>query len=397
MIHLLLPEPVSAGEFSNPGNYATTGIPLFLGQLITAGARKEKLEARIAGGALVGPVNETDLRLDIGGRNVEAVEKVLKREGVEIIKSETGGYFTCRLELNLMTWETRVDPVSLPGEKLSAVHRLPSQSEIEKAIESVRPIPQIALKVLRMIRDDRSGMEEIAGEIRQDQIISARVIRICNSALFSRTTKIDSIDRALVILGEKRLLQMIFSASMEQFFPDIEQGYSLCKGGLFTHSLGTALVSEELSRYIDVGAPDIAYTAGLLHDIGKVVLDQYIAKAYPLFYRGIEEDGRDLAGIERKELGITHNEAGSVLAQKWGLPENLIEVIRFHHRPEDAPVYHELTHLVYLADLLMSRFVIGYDLERLDTELLSSRLNALGLDARDFPAVIERIPRQIFG
>lgn len=351
----------------------------------------------MAGGALVGPANETDLMLDIGGRNVEAVEKTLKNEGIEIIKGETGGYFTCRMELNLIDWETRVEPVSMSDKPAPGIRRLPGSNEINQAIETILPIPQIALKVLRMIRDDTSEMEQIAREIKQDQVISAKVIRMCNSAFFSRGTKIDSIDRALVILGMRRLLQMVLSASMEQVFPHIEQGYSLCKGGLFTHALGTALVSEELSRYIDYKAPDIAYTAGLLHDIGKVVLDQYIADAYPLFYRGIEEDGRDLASIEIKELGITHNEAGSILAQRWNLPENLVEVIRFHHQPEKAPVYGDLAHLVYLADLLMSRFVIGYDLERLDTELLSSRLNALGLGVNDFPAVIERIPRHIFG
>lgn len=397
LIHLLLPEPVSHNDFSNSENYATVGIPLFINQLEKKGAQRKKLEAYIAGGALVGPVDETDLMLDIGGRNVDAVEKILEKEGIEIVKSETGGYFTCRMELNLKDWEIRVEPVSITDKPSSAIHHLPTEQEISQTIESIKPIPQIALKVLRMVRDDWSGMKEIAREIKQDQVISARVIRISNSAFFSRGTKIDSIDRALVILGEKMLLPMVLSASVEHFFPDREQGYSLCKGGLFNHALGTALVSEELSRYIDYGTSDIAYTAGLLHDIGKVVLDQYIAKAFPLFYRGIEEDGRELVSIEKKELGITHTEVGSMLAQKWDLPENLIEVIRFHHRPEEAPVHRDLTHLVYLADLLMSRFVIGYDLERLDTELLASRLNALGLDVEDFPAVIERIPRQIFG
>jgi len=113
LIHLLLPEPVSPNDLANSEIYATLGIPIFIKQLQKNGAQRKRMEAYIAGGALVGPVDETDLRLDIGGRNVEAVEKTLKNEGIEIVKSETGGFFTCRMELNLMNWEVRVEPVIL--------------------------------------------------------------------------------------------------------------------------------------------------------------------------------------------------------------------------------------------------------------------------------------------
>ncbi len=397
LIHLLLSEPISITRDRKPAVYATTGLPVFIQALLDAGASKDDLEACIAGGALVGPLSERDLVLNIGGRTTEIVEEILYRERITICKSETGGYFTCHLSLNSETWESHVEPSgvsTIPFEKID--FKRPTVEELDTAIESVRPIPQVALKIIRMIRDDNRSMNEIAEEARKDQVISAKAIRLCNSAFFATKVKIDSIDRALAMMGEKRLMQLVVSAAFEDFFRDTEQGYSLCKGGLYKHALGTAMISEKLAEDTGKASSGVAYTAGLLHDIGKVVLDQYLASAYPLFYRRIQIDGDNLIAVERDEFGITHTEAGWELAKHWSLPNILTDTIRHHHNPEQATVNPELTHLVYLADLLMSRFLVGQELERMNTNELASRLQKVGLSPEQFPMMVENIPNQIF-
>jgi putative nucleotidyltransferase with HDIG domain len=140
----------------------------------------------------------------------------------------------------------------------------------------------------------------------------------------------------------------------------------------------------------------LAYTAGLLHDIGKVVLDQYVSSAYPLFYRKLNDEDSSFSDTEKSILGIDHTEIGSNLARKWSFPESLIDVIRYHHRPEDAVQNLELAHTVYLADLLMSRFNTGLELERLDTGLLASRLATMGLSVERFPDIVDLIPVGVF-
>ena len=274
--------------------------------------------------------------------------------------------------------------------------RRPTSREIRNVINNVRPIPQIALKITRMIHDDYYNMSEVAHEIKQDQIISARVIRLCNSAFIGLKNKIDSIDRAAVILGEKVLLQLVISASLEQFFSDSGEGYSLCKGGLFQHALSTALVAEQLARFTGKAPSDLAYTAGLLHDIGKIVLDQYIAPMYPFFYRHTQIDEMELCEAEKQKLGITHPAAGGLLAETWSLPDNLTDAIRHHHYPEQASVDPELAHLIYLADLLMSRFQVGHELECLNVEMLPSRLHKIGITPAEFPLLVDLIPSMIF-
>ena len=233
LMHILLPEPTGMSVLGRMENYAKTGLPLFINALRSELGEPGNFVATIAGGALVGPVFDLDLNLDIGGRTAEIVENILKSENIPVVKSETGGHFCCCLSLNLSNWESSIKPISVPEDRDSEPVEYPSMQQLESAISEVKPIPQIALKLLRMIKDDAYNMDDLGAEIKQDQIISAKIIRLCNSAYFKQNSNVDSIDRALVVLGEKRLLQLVISASMEGFFKSETGGYSLCKGGLF--------------------------------------------------------------------------------------------------------------------------------------------------------------------
>jgi chemotaxis receptor (MCP) glutamine deamidase CheD len=111
MIHLLLPEPVNPASGFQAERYASTGLPIFLKALNDAGASPEKMQAVVAGGALVDPVSEQELALDIGGRTADVVKNILFEQKIKINQSETGGFFACALHLNMESWETRIQPV----------------------------------------------------------------------------------------------------------------------------------------------------------------------------------------------------------------------------------------------------------------------------------------------
>ena len=134
---MLLPEPVSRAGGIQPEKYASTGFPLFLKAVCNEGASKSRLKAFIAGGALVGPLKDRDLNLDIGGRTAETVLQYLKAENIKVEKSETGGFFTCSMNLNLLNGQCSIqpaptDPVSTIGE----IH-FSSAAEIEQAMEAL--------------------------------------------------------------------------------------------------------------------------------------------------------------------------------------------------------------------------------------------------------------------
>jgi putative nucleotidyltransferase with HDIG domain len=396
LIHLILAEPTDINYCSNPGNYAVTGLPMFIDKLVRKGADRTRLEATVAGGALVGPVSELDMELDIGGRTIDVVKKILGSQDISIRQMETGGFFSCRLGLNLLNWESHIHPINAPLNGNDIVLERPSNKHLDDAISSVRAVPQIVLKVIRMIHDEKSCLTEIAKEIRQDQVISAKILSMCNSAYFARRVEIDSIDRALTLLGEKQILKLILSASFEDLFSLKNKGYSLCKGGLFYHAIGTAMLCEKLAGMTRIVVPDVAYTAGLLHDIGKIALDQCMSDAYPFFYRRTQLEGDELTSVEREAFGVTHEEVGEMLAERWSLPESIADAIRHHHRPENASVHIELAHLVYLADLIMSRFFVGQDLDRLDIGCLGMRLERLGFKKEQLADIVDTIPPRMF-
>jgi putative nucleotidyltransferase with HDIG domain len=395
LIHLLLPEPVSPEVPSQPEKYATTGFPIFLKALYAAGASAENIRASIAGGALVGPIDDADLKLDIGGRTVEKVMQLIENENIKIEKLETGGFFTCHLILDMHSWECRIEPAGFDKLSANADIQIPEPNEISQSIKDLQPIPQVALKILRIINDASYEIHNLTDEIRKDQVISARTLQLCNSVMFATRKKIESLDHALVMLGNHLLLKFVISASLDNFFNQVESGYSLCKGGLYHHAVGTAVIAEKLAVLSKKVEPSVSYTAGLLHDIGKVVLDQFIHSGFPLFYRELNEKGKNFAEVEKRLFGTDHTEAGLELAQNWSFPESLVETIRYHHQPENARSHKQLVNIVYLADLLMSRFHTGLEIERLNTGSLASRLETIGFSLGSFPELIDHIPLKV--
>ncbi|MEA3223504.1 MAG: HDOD domain-containing protein, partial [Thermodesulfobacteriota bacterium] len=255
----------------------------------------------------------------------------------------------------------------------------------------VRPIPQIAIKIAKMLDDQDYDISAVANEIKKDQVISAKILRLCNSSYVNPMTEITSIDHALIYLGKKTILKLNASAGSEEFFSQFGEGYSLCKGGLYQHALGTARLCEKLARLSGMLSPDVAYTAGLLHDIGKVVLDQYIANIQPLFYRQIQEEGKDSSIVEKNIFNTDHTKTGELLAKNWNLPKTIIDAISFHHIPDIAETNKELVHLVYVANLIMNRFQAGLNLSYIDPSILEGSLCILGLNSSQIPGIVNTL------
>jgi putative nucleotidyltransferase with HDIG domain len=204
--------------------------------------------------------------------------------------------------------------------------------------------------------------------------------------------EIKSIDQAIIILGAQMVIHLVLASALENFLIGSGAGYSMSRGGVYHHALSAALVSEHIAKFTGKSEPDIAYTGGLLHDIGKVLLDQYVAEMAPHFYREVYTGGVSLAEAEQSILGITHTDAGERLARLWSFPDALIDVVAFHAQPELAQTDPVLTYVVYLSNVLLSRFDASQDLERIDAKPLRLCLQQLGLDADAFQHLISSIP-----
>ena len=397
LAHFLLPEPVSVNADWQPEKYAASGMPVFLEALYKAGARPGSLRATLAGGALVGPVDDLDLNLDIGGRTAEAAERILRAEGIHIDRIETGGFFSCCIQMDLQDGACRIEPSGVAGMNAARPALLPAEGDIERAFDRLQPVPQAALKIMRLIDQEEYDTRLLASEVRHDQVLSARTLQLANSVMFATRNRIESIDHALMFLGVNLFMKFVVTAAVEAFYSQSESGYSLVRGGLYHHATGTGLVAERLARLTEAAKPGQAYTAGLLHDIGKVVLDQFVAGAAPLFYRRlIEEKTSDFTRAEQAVFGTTHTEVGHRLAQRWSFPDSLAAAIRWHHCPERSQTHAALSHIVFLANLIMSRFHSGLEIEAQDSGSLAARLQAVGLSLERLPAIVDSIPLAVF-
>jgi putative nucleotidyltransferase with HDIG domain len=293
-------------------------------------------------------------------------------------------------------WSFRIEPL---GQEKSATResgRLPDPAEIQRATEKIKPIPQVALKILHMIDAGADDIKPIAEEIKKDQVLSARTLQLCNSAMFAKKNRIESLDHALVFLGENLFIKMIISAAVNEFFDASSNGYSLCMGGLFHHAVGVALTAEKIAHFTSKAPLPTAYTAGLLHDIGKVVLDQFIANAFPLFYRKLNCEEAYSSAIEREIFGTDHTAVGRTLAEMWAFPESLTAVIAHHHQPEKTLQHTELAHIIFLADLLMARFNTGLELEGMSSGSIETRLKRVGLKPENLAEIVDLIPQSLF-
>ena len=393
MSHILLPEPVGQGEVTHPAKYATTAIPMLMDAVIALGADPRNLEATLAGGALVGPVSQQDMGLDIGGRSTDIATTLLEEAGIPVRHSETGGFFTCTLELDMATGETRINPAW--ENDYDPQDRLPPMGleDIQATIAQLKPIPQTALKILRMSQENRYDIGEITDELAKDQVLTGQTLKLCNSALFSGSIKVDSLRDAVLLLGESMLIKSVITASVSHYYQQNQRsGYSLCKGGLFYHAVGVAATAEQLAESTGRVPAQLAYTAGLLHDIGKVILDQHIADKAPLLFRDFCQGELDLTEMEQKRLGISHCDAGAILAAEWQFSSALRQIIRYHHQPEKAQSHSDLAHIIYLADLLMERFNTGLDMNKTQTRSMEASLGSLGLTLAEIPALLDRLP-----
>jgi putative nucleotidyltransferase with HDIG domain len=372
ILHTLLPEPYS-NFVDIDEKYASTGLPKFIDDLIKLGAEIGCLEASVAGGAFPGESNDFDFYINIGGKTAEKVSKILNFYKINIRQWETGGFFSSHLTLNLDTFEVSILPIIEEYKDINntSSFKKPEIKTLQKQADEIKPIPQIVVKIISMINSKSSGLNDIGREIKKDQVISAKALQLSNSAAFDRAYPITTIDEAILQIGEETLVKDILNHYIKELYALSAKGYSLCQGGLFHHSLSTALVNEKLCEYTGIEDPQTGYTAGLLHDLGKILLDQYLSESKPLFYRELIKKTKNITDIEKELFGLDHAQAGVMIAEKWQLPQYIKEVIKFHHSPEQAEKYKNLVTLTHISDILSSWYMTGIlpETSRIDVTL----------------------------
>lgn len=236
---------------------------------------------------------------------------------------------------------------------------------LRKRMEGLRQIPTIPAVLAPLIRYMQQPVEQldvqkITDMIAQDKSLAAQCLEMANSPLFGRWQKVETLRSAVIGLGFQRVGDIAMSCGVLNLMP--RNGGSIDPVTFWEHSLGCALVCRHFARKISFPDPGKAYLAGLLHDIGVIVNLWVLPKEFEAAFEVGKKEGIPLHEAERKVLGFDHCESGRLLAEKWDLPADLIQVVAFHHSPSSSTDQTGLVALVELGDLLcrMSGLNHGY-------------------------------------
>lgn len=249
-------------------------------------------------------------------------------------------------------------------------------NELLNRVDDLPPLPAVAAKVMGMAEDDRTSAMDLAQVLATDQALTAKLIRISNSAYYGFARRISTVREAVVMLGFKQVRQVSVGASMMNTFKrsGVDDGFDL---DLFWgHSVGVAVAAEALAKKTLGAKPEDAFTAGILHDIGRLVLRQVLPDEFSRAISIARTGEISLHDAELEVTGYAHDEIGQALGERWKFPGHLVDAVRCHHDDSLTAAADGLAGVVAQSNHLLLHYGLfcGYDLDIGQVPPLSAEL-----------------------
>jgi putative nucleotidyltransferase with HDIG domain len=262
---------------------------------------------------------------------------------------------------------------------------------IEK-VKDLPPLPVVVMRAMEMTLDPNISVHNLQQVISQDQALSAKILRIVNSAMYSLRREISTVSHAVAILGLETVKSIIMAASVEHVF---QTANDLSTKLMTDHSWGTALAARAIARRVRYENAEEALVCGLMHDIGKPVMLNNLRSRYTEILGQVYNGNSSFHQIELLTFGFSHAHVGALLARKWNFPPQLAEAVGYHHNPISAPSYQQLACIVNMANLLMIHMGIGFENDKnllLEKQPAAEQLN---LDASRLEAIMSEVQTAI--
>lgn len=260
--------------------------------------------------------------------------------------------------------------------------------DIIKKIEKLKPMPQVAQKVIAIAENPQSSMGDLSQIILYDQALTANILKICNSAHFSLPKVVESVQQAIVYLGMDQVVDLVLMSGGAANLKEKQEGYDLEEGELWRYSVSSALIAKDLAEKRKAENSHLIFTAALVKDIGKVILNQYVADSYEKIHLLVQKHGFSFREAEKAVIGIDHAELGGMVAEKWNFSSKMVEIIRYHHSPGEAKISPFETAIVHMADTLCMMMGIGVGSDGLSYRFDNEVTEQLGFSERDLQETI---------
>lgn len=262
-------------------------------------------------------------------------------------------------------------------------------------ITDLPTLPTVFLNIMRLMRDPNIPLKEIARIVESDPAISMKILKLINSSFYGLLRNVESVQHAIVLLGNKTLKNIVISVSIFKALGGAGSDSKFNREAFWQHSIGCGLIARFLGNRLSFDRNEEAFIAGVIHDIGKVVLDKYFEQDLLAVMERIKSKNIPFYRAERELLGITHCEIGAYIAKNWNLPEAFSAVIEHHHDLQPEGDHAKLVALVQMADIISKKYRIGSSGDDFIPEIHPQVAQMLGLNNAQLTAWDEDIQKEI--
>ena len=259
---------------------------------------------------------------------------------------------------------------------------------ILKRIQALPPLPTSAMRVIALTKNPATSARELENVIAQDPALAAGMLRQANSAYYGYARRISSLQEAIVVLGFQATQGLAMASAVAPLLKIQLVGYEIDQDGLWKHSMLTAMAAKSLCKKTKIPYGDVAFTAGLLHDIGKLVISIYVQEVGAYLLEKVSVANLSYVELEEKIIGFNHATVGGFLAKGWNLPEDLVAAIAYHHDPTKAQIYEELACVIHVANGLASLLGIGGGVDSFLNPIQQGALDRLALKESDLELIM---------
>ena len=270
------------------------------------------------------------------------------------------------------------------------------ESKVRCIIDKVHQLPTlpiVANKITSLIKDPTCTAIKVSEILDKDQSLTTKVLRLVNSVYYSLCTNVTNVQHAVALVGFKNISQMIISISVFDVFKG-RYGEEFDRVGFWKHSIGCAVISRMIAEKMNYPKLDDSFTAGLLHDIGKVVLDQYLHEEMTKIIKLVKEKDVSFVDAEYEVLGLSHADIGEQVMKNWKIPTSITVAVKYHHQGPneraDSPLSQDLiVDIVRLSDVICKREKIGSTGDNIIPEMNEDLWDRLDINQESINEIVE--------
>ena len=267
-------------------------------------------------------------------------------------------------------------------------------NQILSKVKSFPTMPEAGTKMLRLLAEPDTEVYQIEEILRYDLGLTANILKLANSAYFGIPSKIGSVKQAVMVLGFKRLTQLVIASCVSAVMDKSVAGYDLPPGNLWRHSIAVSLAAEALVKDKKKTVFQDVFTPALLHDVGKLVLGTFVKEELEAI-ESIAAKGVPFVVAENMILGTDHAEIGAKILTHWNFPKEVIHAVRWHHDPDTPKAVTPQMDIVYLANLLCQTFDTSEENGGQSVELSPAVIDRLGVQLDQFEEISVKIAQWV--